>query len=523
MPGPACASPGPSEKKPNCAMTIAIENGTKCLAILLLFITFLESARADVTPENLPNVLFIIVDDLNDWVEPLGGHPDARTPALNELASRGVVFTAAYCAAPSCGPARTALFTGIRTSTSGVYYNDSVPSDSEAVKRATSFPGFLRKHGYRTLLAGKAYAGLSESKTWDEVFKPTKSAPEGQNLASLNYREHIDWGPIDLPREEMQDWETSEWVSRQLQIEHDRPFLLVCGLSAPHMPWYIPRPYFEQFPLKDVHLPVVSPEDRDDLNARAQEIIETDKTFRKIQEANAWKTGVQSYLASIAFLDDCVGHILKSLDSSPHLDNTIVIFVSDQGFQMGEKHHWRKWTLWRDANRIPLIIKVPSVTEGGRCDSAVNQIDIYPTLVELCSQTQPDWLEGESLVPQLKNPSKAKAGPSITTFLKGEHALRIENWSYIRYADGSEELYDLHKDPHEWNNLATLDSSEKILENLRTLLPDVDAEPVKRARRSFFGFERVWYFASRLPGIWLLLALGLGLTLIRRWRKSVVA
>ncbi len=407
-----------------------------------------------------PNVLFIAVDDLNDWIGVLGGHPQANTPNIDRLASRGTLFAHAYCAAPACNPSRAALMTGIRPSTSGVYHNPN--PWRKALPDAVTLPQHFMASGYTALGSGKIYHGqFPDPPSWDIYFpsktnqKPNDPAPTGRPLNGIKGTSHFDWGPVQVADSEMGDSKVADWVIEQLGKDYDKPFFLACGMFRPHLPWYVPPKYFDAYPLESIQLPRTLENDLADIPAAGIKMAKPDGDHAKVLQHHQWEKAVQGYLASIAFTDTQIGRVLDAFESSPHRDNTIIVFWTDHGWHLGEKKHWRKFALWEEATRTPLIVVAPGVsTAGSRCDRPVNLIDIYPTLIELCGLPANERLEGQSLVPLLKDPKVAWERPSLTTHGRNNHSLRSDRFRYIRYADGSEELYDHQADPMEWNNLA---------------------------------------------------------------------
>jgi arylsulfatase A-like enzyme len=433
-----------------------------------------------------PNVLFIAVDDLNDWVGCLGGHPDTLTPNIDRLAARGTLFTRAYCAAPACGPSRASVMTGIRPSTSGIYGNSQPFRHSPVLAHATTMPSYFRAHGYRVEGAGKIYHTLHpDRRSWDDYF-PSKHATQPPDIlapdAPLNgipETAHFDWGAVHVEQDEMADSAVADWVSGRLSAHHDRPFFLACGFYRPHLPWYVPQEYFDRFPLDDITLPDVKEDDLDDIPEAGRRVANPGRDHAKVTEHDQWRQAVQGYLASIAFADDCVGRVLDALDNGPHRDNTIVVLWSDHGWHLGEKLHWRKFALWEEATRNVLTISAPGVTGPGTTSGAtVSLLDLYPTLAELCNLAPKAELEGDSLVPLLRDPNAAWDRPALTTLSRGNHSVRSERWRYIWYADGSEELYDHEQDPMEWRNLATDPRYADIIRDLARRLPDTEAPAV---------------------------------------------
>jgi len=445
-----------------------------------------------------PNVLFIAVDDLNDWVGVLGGHPQAKTPNIDRLAKRGMLFTRAYCAAPLCNPSRTSVMTGLRPTTSGVHGNQQDWREQPSLQGAVTLPQYFRAHGYRTLGCGKLYhanhggppgaltgwhggrQGFNHPASWDERFPskevqlPLSSVAPGQNYNGLDIW-HWDWGPIGKPDSATIDGRTTAWAIEQLRKEHRRPFFLAVGIYRPHGPWYVPGAYFEQHPLEKTVLPTVEPDDVKDIPAAGLRYLRNPNHLHKrILEHDLWHSAVQAYLANITFADAMLGRVLDALDESGRRDNTIICLWSDHGWHLGEKQRWHKSTLWEEAARVPLIFVVPGTTEPGSiCRRTVSLVDLYPTLVELCG-LPPKWEnDGLSLRPLLEDPSRAREQPAITSHAGDNHAVRTERWRYIRYADGSEELYDHRSDPNEWTNLAGDPEHAAVKDRLSEWLPEV--------------------------------------------------
>ena len=426
-----------------------------------------------------PNVLFIAIDDLNDWIGCLGGHPDTKTPNLDRLAKRGVLFTKAYCASPSCNPSRAALLTGIRPSTLGVYSNGQPWRESKVLKDAVTLPQHFMAHGYHARGGGKIFHGrFNDSASWHEWFDsggaPPLSLKERRNPHSR--AGGIVWGNLhETPVSEMPDYRLASWTADFLSKQHDRPFFVGCGFKKPHMSWQVPGSYYEKFPLDKIAIPEVPDDDLDDIPPAGLRMAKPGGDHKDVTSSDTWRNAVQGYLATINFVDDQVGRVLAALDGGPHAKNTIIILWGDHGWHLGEKKHWRKFSLWEEAAKTPLMVVVPGVTKGGRCDSPVNLLDIYPTLVELCGLENRKELEGLSLKPLLENPGAGRERPVLMTYKRGNHTIRSKRWRYIRYADGSEELYDHDKDEMEWTNLAGDPRYKKVIKDLARWLPETDA------------------------------------------------
>ena len=471
----------------------------RALPAALVLLT-LACAKGDGDREPLatitrPNVLFISVDDLNDWIEPLGGHPQARTPSLNRFAEQAVTFTNAYTASPACNPSRTAMLTGMHTYTTGMYSNYQYWR--EVLPEAVTLPQHFSSNGYWSGGAGKIFHNdQPDPQSWDDYF-PSKEqhmpdylrpVPGGTvNMPAFeNMYGDFDWSPIDIPDEETGDFQSIDWVIGQLQRQHDRPFFLAAGIYRPHVPWYVPHEYFEMFPLENVTLPLVLENDLEDIGERGRDLAYRGGNYhRHVLEAGQWRKAVQGYLASISFADALVGRLLDALDASPYAENTVVVLWSDHGWQLGEKEHWRKFALWDNVAKVVLMIRVPegvaALPEGsanGEMSSRIASLmDVFPTLVELAGLPENDPLDGRSLVPLLKDPAAEWDYPAITTYDFSEYSIRTERWRYIRYIDGSEELYDHDNDPEEWVNLAHEPDYADVKSAMAALVP-LDPAPL---------------------------------------------
>jgi len=424
-----------------------------------------------------PNVLFIAVDDLNDWIGVLAGQPGFRTPNIDRLSRRGVLFTRAYCAAPACNPSRASLMTGKRPSTSGVYHNDQ--PWRPVMKEVVTLPQHFIANGYEVLGGGKIYHdAYNEAESWESYFKrPRDPMPEGRPLNGIPRTAHFDWGPLNVPDAEMSDYKTTTWAIDYLQKSHSRPFFLAVGLFRPHLPWYVPKSYFDRQPLSGIRLPAVDPADLEDVPPAGRRVAKPEGDHRKVVSSGNWERAVQGYQASIIFADQQIGRLLDALDRSPHGKDTILVFWGDHGWHLGQKQHWRKFALWENATRVPLVISAPHYAEHAGLESGrtVSLLDLYSTLIELCSLSPRNGLEGKSLVPLLSDPGAEWDRPVVTTHGRNNHSVRSERWRYIRYEDGSEELYDHDDDPMEWKNLASQAEMTSVKEELKRWLPTTNA------------------------------------------------
>lgn len=447
------------------------------------FLATASAAAAVGAEPTKGNVLFISIDDLNDWIGCLGGNPDARTPNLDRLAARGLLFTRAYCASPVCNPSRAALMTGIRPSTSGVYENQQPMRLSSALKDAVTLPQHFMANGYRAVGGGKIFHGsFPDPQSWEEYFpsqrqnQPGNPVPEQRPANGIPRTAHFDWAPLNVADSEMGDYKTVDWASAELKKKHDKPFFLACGIYKPHLPWYVPKKYFDLYDPNRITLPDVKQDDLDDVPAVGKWLATRSGDHPKVLEHGQWRNAVHGYLASISFMDAQVGRLMDALDGSAYAKNTTVVLWSDHGWHLGEKLHWRKFALWEEATRNVFMIASPGLTKpGAKCQRTVNLLDIYPTLIDICGLPKRKELEGSSLMLLLKNPDAKWDRPSLTTYLRGNHSVRSEHWRYIRYHDGTEELYDHSADPMEWINVAGKPEHASVKADLAKWLPKADA------------------------------------------------
>lgn len=448
--------------------------------------------RGDEKKNKRPNVLFIALDDLNDWVKVLDPNAPIQTPNIERLAKRGTVFTKAYCASAACNPSRTAILTGLRPSTTGVYGNKT--DWRKALPDAVTLPQHFMAHGYRAEGAGKIfhhhYGGAFHDKASFNDFlmmpdPPDAPMPEKKLNGLVKYgSRNTDWGPWPANEADAIDVRTADYVIKSLKKKHGKPFFLAAGIFRPHMPFFAPQRFFNIYPRGDITMPKIFEKDLDDLPSGARTLLKTKKWFfRELMEIEAkspgtWKEAVRAYQASATFADSQVGRILDALDKSDYAENTIIVLWSDHGYHLGEKEHWEKFALWEKTNHIPFIIVAPGVTRHGtRCTRPVSLIDIYPTLIELCGLESKPELDGISLVPLLQNPDATWKRPALMTYQMGNHAVRDQRWRYIRYADGTEELYYHDNDPYEWYNVADDPKNSKIISRLKQWLPATEAPP----------------------------------------------
>ncbi|HUQ95324.1 MAG TPA: sulfatase [Bryobacteraceae bacterium] len=461
---------------------------------------------ANAAGKQRPNVLFVSVDDMNDWVGCLGGYPGVRTPNIDGLARRGALFSNAHCASPLCNPSRTALLTGLRPDTTGVYNNEQWWRP--ALPNAVTIPMYFKQQGYRVAGAGKVFhhvAGFNPPDQWDEFqlqqfddpwYRRTEwypwvkkiPAPPGHPFNGLrNFQGEFDWGILDQPDSAFGDAKAVDFGEAFLKRKQEKPFFLAIGLWHPHIPMFAPKRFFEMYP--DPRVPEVPENDLDDVpeTGRKFAAFRREEHTRIVSEGK-WRDAVRAYLASISFADALIGRMLDSLERSPYSKNTIIVFWSDNGWHLGEKQHWHKSTLWERSTHVPLIVAGPGVNSAGLArKQAVSLLDLYPTLIEMCDLPARKELEGESLLPVLRD-LRAKHRPAVSTFEQGNHMVRDERWRYIRYRDGTEELYDRVADPNEWRNIASDARHSAVKAGLARFIPANSVPPVPERTAYDFDF-----------------------------------
>lgn len=427
-----------------------------------------------------PNVLFIAIDDLNDWVGHLGGHPQASTPNLDQLAARGTAFTNAHCQAPLCNPSRTSLLTGRRPTATGVYGLAPGFRAAPAARDLVTLPQTFTRAGYFTYTCGKVFHdGSVAAKDRVVEFGEWGPAPgmgrPAARFARLPGTPHplMDWGPFPDRDADSADHQIADAaVAALARAPKDKPFFVACGFRLPHVPCFAPPAWFAKFPADRLTMPPVKADDRAD-TPRFSWYLHwklPEPRLRLLEEVGEWRPLVRGYLASTAFMDHQLGRVLDALEKTGRANDTVVVVWSDHGYHLGEKGITGKNTLWERSTRVPLVFAGPGVARG-RCGRSVELLDIYPTLLDLAGLPARDGLDGLSLVPQLRDAAAPRARPALTTHNPGNHAVRSERWRYIHYADGSEELYDVVADPNEWTNRAADPALAGVKRELAKWLP----------------------------------------------------
>ncbi len=445
------------------------------------------------------NVLFIAIDDQNDWIGCLDGHPSVKTPRIDALAKRGTVFLNAHCQAPLCNASRTSLMTGLRPSTTGIYGLAPWVRNVDEFKNVVTLNQYFGINGYSTYTTGKIYHGRygrgKKDHEWDVIGTGASvGAKPKEKLVKNTPAPHplVDWGVFPHKDEDKGDWKVASWAVEQLDAKPEDPFFMSVGFFLPHVPCYVTQKWYDLYEDDAAKLlPPIQKNDRDD-TPRFSWFMHwklPEPRLKFLEEANQWNNLVRSYLASTSFVDSQVGRVLDSLKRNGYEDNTVVVLWSDHGWHLGEKLITGKNSLWDRSTRVPLIFAGPGVSKGGRCTQPVELLDMYPTLIKLCDLPEKKGLEGISLMPQLKDANSKRKRPAITTHNHDNHGIRSENWRYIRYADGSEELYDMRTDPNEWKNLAADPKHKNVIASHRKWLPKKSKKPAPGSRSRILTFE----------------------------------
>jgi len=461
---------------------------------LLLFMTLAFWAQA----EQRPDVVLIVVDDLNDWVGFMDGHPQSLTPNMDALAERGIQFTNAHCNAPQCFPSRQSFLTGTYPKTTGIYFNQTKrPSffgtqpmsgkTSKAEHEAVYLHRHFRNNGYRIVSGGKitnydkpdpdldSYLPLQRTKENEDTYSDDRVSLWG------------DGGPQNLSDEKTGDYRVAQWAIEEWNTPSDKPLFMTAGFYRPHRPQNVPKPYFDKFPVETVQLPLLPEgDDWEDLppyavglaraHAHKEGEFSDHETILKMGGEGEWKYMVSAYLACVNYVDAQIGLLLDALNTNPRDRETVIMLTSDHGWNLGEKKHWAKAALWNNTTRVPFVVVAPRVAKAGTTNhQPVSLVDIYPTLNELAGLAAPEHLEGESIVPLIRDPNRERAY-AFLSYGSENTAVQTERMRYIRYEDGSEELYDHVNDPHEWINLAASKEHSAIKRELEKQVKRFQAE-----------------------------------------------
>ncbi|OHX64284.1 sulfatase [Flammeovirga pacifica] len=461
------------------------------LIILLFIIPFSVMAQED----KRPNVLFIAIDDINDWIGPLGGHPQAITPNIDKFCNEGaVIFNNAVCAAPICGPSRSANLSGFMPNRTGVYGNATNMIYTDLVKENATLPEYFSKNGYHTLSNGKIFHKhatengvdfghwafdehararryVKDSPNQKKLYSAKGGVIDGVKDEAYKSKAKLSWGPTKKDFNETVDYKVAQWTKEQLQKEFDQPFFMAVGLIKPHLPWFVPQEFFDKYDLDTIQTPEVKEDDLMDITKKdGTPLFHPTKEYQWIKKHGLEKEATRAYLANLTYADACLGIIFDALEKSGHADNTIIVIWGDHGWHLGEKQRYLKSTLWSEVTKTPFIVRTPQQKEMLYCSRTVSLIDMYPTLNALCGLPQKKEIDGHDFSSLLENPSNNWEYPGVTVSVDGTSVM-TEEWHYIHYLSGVSELYDIQKDPMEWHNLIEEPQYEKIVKSLHQWVP----------------------------------------------------
>ncbi len=492
-------------------------------SIMLLNISFGQALTGQ--NNDRPNVLFIAIDDINDWIQPLGGHIQAQTPNMDKFCNEGaVIFNNAVCAAPICGPSRSAVLSGFMPNRTGVYGNATNMIYTDLVKEQATLPEYFSKHGYHTVSNGKIFHKHATANgvdfghwAFDEHARSRRYVKDGADQSMVTSGKSgiingvknpdyisktckLSWGPTKKGFEETVDYRVATWGAEQLNKEHDKPFFLALGFIKPHLPWFVPKEFFDKYSLDSIKAPKVLTDDLTDIvNPDGSQLHEATDEYKWIKKHGLEQEVTRAYLANVSFADACLGIVMDALEKSGYADNTIVVIWGDHGWHLGEKLRFKKNTLWSESTKTPLLVRMPNMSKGSYSNRTVSLIDIYPTLVSLCGLPAKE-LDGHDFSALLSDPETEWNYPGVTVSNEGTSVMD-ERWHYISNLSGAEELYDLDNDPMEWRNLIHDKKYKKIVADMRQWVPterakaprihhkkppnyvDTDADPTIKARR----------------------------------------
>ena len=451
-----------------------------CLTVLaaLLVGTAAGASLAAAAPERL-NVLLIVADDLRDS---LGcyGNPVVKTPHLDALAGRGLRFDRAYAQYPVCNPSRSSFLTGLRPEQTGVvdnstYFRDRLPA-------IVTLPQCLRQAGWFTAGYGKVFhsAGLraqwiDSDRSWDDAHEATGIDDRPKLIAGRNLTggklKWCEWGATAGAGENEPDYLTASAAIAAMEQAGDKPWFIAAGFHRPHDPFFCPQQYYDLYPLESLK-PYCDPPDMTAAPKLAfpPEMHEVFKQFTDQER----KEYLRAYYACTSFMDAQVGRLLRELDRRGLRERTLVVFLGDNGFHLGEREWWNKTTLFEPSCRVPFIMAGPAVAAGGVCATPVELVDLYPTIIARCGIAAPQPLAGASLLPLLANPSASGKGYAFTMTTRGKLAgrsVRTERWRYTEWEQGRQgiELYDERADPQETHDVSRHPENAPVIASLAAL------------------------------------------------------
>jgi uncharacterized sulfatase len=462
------------------------------------------AARAAAKKDRPLNVLLLVSDDCRA-AQSCYGEP-ATTPCIDRLAARGLRFDNAYCQYPLCNPSRASFLTGMRPDATGVYENAT--QFRKNIPDAVSMPQLFKNHGYFVARVGKLYHygvpkqigtdGLDDPASWEQVVNPRgRDCDDEDKIFSIisgekaevavgtkNYGATLSWLAAEGEDVEQTDGKIAQEACRLLRERKDGPFFLAVGFFRPHTPYVAPKKYFTGYPPEKIALAKDPPDDRETKPATALTVTPPNYGM----DEDLQRTVMQAYYASVSFMDAQFGIVLAELERLGLAESTVVVFISDHGYHLGEHGLWQKMTVFEESARVPMVVAAPGMKAAGKSTARLAElVDVYPTLADLCGLPAPKELEGTSLRPLLDDPERPWKKGAFTQVIhrrRGGRAaqpgannamgrsVRSERYRYTEWADGESgvELYDHRADPHEWRNLAEDPASAEVVKQMKALL-----------------------------------------------------
>ncbi|SET75630.1 sulfatase [Thalassotalea agarivorans] len=468
----------------------------KIFIFFTVCLLLLGSAGADAQEKQSkeqPNFVFIAIDDLNDWLGYMGGHPQAMTPNIDALAQQGSAFTNAHSVSPGCSPSRNALLYGVEPFNSGLYPFYEHDIHKQLKEKYVSLPQFLKENGYNTFGAGKIHHGPEKGEVeWTDYLEVEKFAKTFAEGKGFHDNSKSSFRPVTNPFEQLPDYQVTSYGVDIVSKKHDKPFFAAIGIVKPHLPFDCPVQFYDALP-DAIEAPAMLANDLDDIGPEGNSMrrVGDDNKFRKNKQ---WESVRRAYLSCISWVDHNVGRLMKAIAEGPNADNTVVVLWSDHGFHLGEKRTFRKFTLWEEASRVPFIIYDSRKANQAQqnVNQAVTLINVYRTLADYAGLQAPEYVDGFSLLPQLNDPEAPMAKPAISTWGRGNYSVRTKGWRLIRYFDGFIELYHNQQDPNEWHNVAGDPKYQSKKQELLALLPAHEAPIVEEyiADWSLYGADK---------------------------------
>lgn len=455
-----------------------MKKGSLHLKIILLLNTFLVFGISSYAQEVKKNVLLIMVDDFNHWIKPIGYYPDAITPNINQFASEGVLFRDASSSSPVCHPSRNAMWSGIHPLTSGISGNaDDYIRDVPDFDNVVTMNQYFSENGYYTYGGGKLYhpgsmGGMeTDPDNWTDLYRDGTGSPGGPNYrVELQANSAYKWGAGTFDIETSNDTKLARHFANKISTyDREEPFFMAMGLFRPHLPWNCHKDFYDLYNPEDLSIPQgYLANDASDINSN----YNGKDTFAEVQARGIWKEALRAYLANMSYADFNVGIVLDALKNSEVKENTIVVFVGDHGWHIGEKDRMSKHAVFDEASRTTLIIYDPGASGNGKISKKVVSLqDIYPTLVSLTGLQSCTRVQGNDLSPLLEDPELSSWNKPIFMKYGNGDIVKTNEWRFIESGDESQ-LYHISDDPYEFTNLYGQTAYAGIVNEMKGLIQE---------------------------------------------------